>query len=147
MAVTASGFYGLSLEKCLIDTLGESYEAEDNKGALISNSATPNFDTHDFFNDLTNEVTGTNWSSGGVALTGTELTISSGVLTYDATDVSQATTTIDNARAYVYYTNVGSTSTDQLMFLINFGADASTVAGTFSIVWNASGIWTLDYTP
>src|SRR5262245_7653101 len=136
MAVTASGFYGLSLEKALIDTLGESYEAEDNKGALISNSATPNFDTHDFFNDLTNEVTGTNWASGGVALTGTELTISGGVLTFDATDVSVATTTIDNARAYVHYTNVGSAGTDQLLYLINFGGDASTVAGTFSIVWS-----------
>ena len=148
MAVTASGFYGLSLEKALIDTLGQSYEAETNKGLLISNSATPDFNLHDFRNDVTaNEVTGTNWAAGGVALTGTELTISGGTLTYDATDVSVATTTIDNARAYVLYTNVGADTTDQLLFLINFGGDVSTVAGTFSIVWSASGIWTLDYTP
>src|SRR5688572_1889489 len=106
MAVTASGFFGLSLEKALIDTLGESFEAEDNKGLLISNSATPNFDTWDFRDDVTNEVTGTNWASGGVALTGTELTISTGTLVFDATDVSVATTTIDNARAYVHYFNV-----------------------------------------
>lgn len=147
MAVTASGFYLLSLEKALIDTLGESYEAEDNKGLLISNSATPDFNLHDFRDDITNEVTGTNWAAGGVALTGTELTISGGTLTFDATDVSVATTTIDNARAYVHYTNVGAAATDQLLYLINFGGDASTVAGTFSIVWSASGIWTLDGTP
>ena len=51
MSITASGFYGLSLEKCLIDTLGESLEAEDNKVALVQDAYTPNFDTHDFFND------------------------------------------------------------------------------------------------
>ena len=148
MAVTASGFYGLSLEKALINTLGQSYEAETNKGLLLSNVATPDFNLHDFRNDVTaNEVTGTNWAAGGVALTGTELTISGGTLTYDATDVSVATTTIDNARAYVLYTNVGADTTDQLLFLINFGGDVSTVAGTFSIVWSATGIWTLDFTP
>lgn len=148
MAITASGFYGLSLEKALIDTLGQSYEAETNKGLLLSNAATPDFNLHDFRNDVTaNEVTGTNWAAGGVALTGTELTISGGTLTYDATDVSVATTTIDNARGYVLYTNVGLDTTDQLLFLINFGGDVSTVAGTFSIVWAGTGIWTLDFTP
>jgi hypothetical protein len=146
MAVTASGFYGLTLEKQLTNNLTESYEAEDNKGLLVSNSETPNFDTHNFRDDITAEVTGTNWAAGGVALTGTEITISTGSLLFDATDVSVATTTIDNARAYVHYFNVGSAATDALGFLINFGGDVSTVAGTLSIVW-ASSIWSLDYTP
>jgi hypothetical protein len=147
MAITASGIYGLSLEKMMIDTLGESLEAEDNKVALVSDSYTPNFDTHDFFADLTNEVTGTNWASGGVALTGTEITLSSGVLTFDATDVSVASTTISSAMAAVLYTNVGSGATDQLILLSDFVNAVSTSAGTFGIAWSASGILTLDYTP
>jgi hypothetical protein len=147
MAITASGVYGLSLEKALIDTLGESWEAEDNKVMLDSDSDTPNFDTHDFRNDVATEVTGTNWAAGGVALTGTEITLSSGVLTFDATDTSVSTTTITNAMAAIYYTNVGSSATDQLVMLLDFVSNVSTVAGTFAIVYNASGLLTLDYTP
>jgi hypothetical protein len=148
MAITASGAFGLSLEKCFIDTLGESWEAEDNKVALVSDSATPNFDTHDFWNDLeANEVTGTNWAAGGVALTGTEITLSSGVLTFDATDVSVATTTLTNAMCAVYKTTVGSSATDQLILLSDFVTAVSTSAGTFGIQWHATGILTLDYTP
>src|SRR3546814_6691410 len=89
MSITASGGYGLSLEKALIDTLAESWEAEDNKVLLVNDTETPDFTADDFRNDVTaNEVTGTNWAAGGVALTGTEITLSGGVLTYDATDVS-----------------------------------------------------------
>lgn len=147
MTVTASGLYGLSLEKIFIDTLGESLEAEDQKVLLVSDSEAPNFDTHDFRADITAEVTGTNWASGGVALTGTEITLASGVLTFDATDVSVANTTLSNAMAAVFYTNVGSAATDQLISLHDFVTAVSTSAGTFGIAWHSSGLWTLDYTP
>jgi hypothetical protein len=148
MAITASGVFGLSLEKSLIDTLGKSWEAEDNKYTLLSDSATPNFDTHDFWDDLVaNEVTGTNWAAGGVALTGTELTLSSGTMTFDATDVSVASTTITSAMAGVLRTNVGSNATDQLLLLQDFVTAVTTVNGTFTVQHNASGILTIDYTP
>lgn len=148
MAITASGVFGLSLEKALTDTLGKSWESETNKIALISDSATPNFDTHDFWADLeANEVTGTNWAAGGVALTTTEITLSSGVLTFDAADVSVASTTITSAMASVLKTDVGSSATDQLIMLHDFVTAVSTVNGTFAIAWNASGLMTLDYTP
>jgi hypothetical protein len=148
MAITASGYFGLTLEKQLIDTAGESLEAEDNKYTLISDSATPDFTTHDFWADLVaNEVTGTNWAAGGVALTGTEVTVSSGVLTFDATDVSVASTTITSAMAGVLRTNVGSNATDQLVLLQDFVTAVSTVNGTFTVQHNASGILTLDFTP
>ena len=148
MSITASGVYGLSLEKALIDTLGESWEAEDNKVLLVSDSETPDFTADDFRNDVTaNEVTGTNWSAGGVALTGTEITLSSGVLTFDATDVSVASTTITSAMASVLYTNVGADTTDQLVMLHDFVTAVSTSNGTFAIAWNASGLMTLDFTP
>ena len=147
MAITASGVYGLSLEKALIDTLGQSWEAETHKVMLDSDTDTPNFDTHDFRNDVATEVTGTNWSTGGVTLTGTEITLSSGVLTFDATDVSVASTTITSAMASIFYTNVGSAATDQLIMLHDFVTAVTTSSGTFGIQWNASGLLTLDYTP
>jgi hypothetical protein len=147
MSITASGLFGLSLEKALIDTLGESWEAEDNKVLMVTDSYTPNFDTHDFRDDITNEVTGTGYSSGGIALTTTEITLSSGLATFDAADSSWAASTIANAMAAVYYTNVGAAGTDQLVLLSDFVSAASSSSGTFQIQWSASGIATIDYTP
>ena len=147
MGITASGFYGLSLEKMLIDTLGESLEAEDNKVLMVTDSYTPNFDTHDFRDDITNEVTGTGYTAGGVAITSTEVTLASGVLTFDGADVSWASSTIANAMAAVHYTNVGSSATDQLILLSDFVSAASSSNGTFTIQWSASGLATVDYTP
>lgn len=148
MAITASGVFGLSLEKMFIDTLGQSLEAEDNNYWLLADAATPDFTTHDFRADLVaNEVTGTNWAAGGVALTSTEITLAAGVLTFDAADVSVASTTITSAMASVLSTSVGSDATDQLVCLHDFVTAVSTVNGTFQIQWNASGLVTFDYTP
>jgi hypothetical protein len=148
MAITKSGLFGLSLEKALIDTLGQSWEAETHKVGLISDSATPNFTTMDFWDDLSaNEVTGTGWSAGGVALTTTEITLSGDVLTFDAADVSASTTTLTGAMAAVFKTTVGSSATDQLILLSDFVTAVNTSAGTFGIQWHATGIMTLSYAP
>ncbi len=145
MAITGSGLYGLSLEKALNDTLGESWEAEDNKVLMVTDSYTHNYTTHDFRDDITNEVSGTGYTAGGVALTTTEITLSGGVLTFDAADVSWTSSTITNAMAAIHYFNVGSAATDQLGFLSDFVTAASTSNGTFAIQWNASGIYTVDF--
>jgi hypothetical protein len=147
VAITGSGVYFLSLEKALINTLGQSWEAETHKVMLDSDTDTPNFDTHDFRNDVATEVTGTNWAAGGVTLTGTELTVAAGILTFDAADVSVASTTITNAMAAIFYTNVGSSATDQLILLSDFVTNVSTSNGTFGIQWSASGILTCDLVP
>jgi hypothetical protein len=147
MAVTASGFYGLTLEKIFIDTAGETLEAEDNKTLLVTNSESPNFDTHDFRADITNEVSGTGYTGGGTALTSTEITLSSGTLTFDAADTVWAASSISSARAAVHYFVTGNSATDMLIYLINFGADVSTSSGTLTVQYAAGGIFTLDYTP
>lgn len=147
MSITGSGLYGLSLEKMMIDTLGESLEAEDHKVSMVTDTYTPNFDTHDFFADLTNEVTGTGYTTGGATVTATEVTLASGVLTFDTADVSWATSTIANAMAGVFATTVSGAATDQLIFLSDFVTAASSSGGTFTIQVAAAGWFTLDYTP
>lgn len=147
MAITASGAYGLSLEKMMIDTLGQSLEAETHKGLLVTDSEAPNFDTHDFRNDILAEVSGTGYTAGGNTMTTTEITLSSGVLTWDAADFSWPTSTITSAMALVLYTNVGSAATDQLILLLDFVTAVSSSAGTLAVTINASGLMTLDYTP
>jgi hypothetical protein len=96
---------------------------------LVLDAYTPNFDTHDFRDDVTNEASGTGYTSGGVAHTATEITLAA------------------NAMAAVQYFNVGAAGTDQLILLSDFVTAASTTNGTFQIAWHASGIFTLDFTP
>ena len=113
---------------------------------MITNSSTPDFDSHDHWSDLSsNEVSGTNYTAGGVALGSVAMTSASGALKFDAADSSWATSTISNARAAVIYDD--TLSNDPLICLVNFGSDYSSANGTFQITWNAAGIWTIDLTP
>ena len=150
MAITASGLFGLSLEKMMIDTLGESIEAEDLQADLVTDTYAPNFDTHDFHADLTNIISGGNYAQE--AVTGTEVTLSGGTLTYDHIDIvydngGSNDVTIVNAMAQALTTKVSGTATDQLIYLLDFVTAASSTNSTFTVQINASGAFTLDYTP
>lgn len=139
------GIYCLTIEKKLIDSGTANIEAEDGKVALLTNTHTPDFTAHDFYADLTNEVPGTgNYTTGGKALTGTEVTNSGGITTFDASDLSWASATIANARLAAYYADAAS---DELWCMSMFAADASSSGGTFQITWHASGIFTIDLVP
>ena len=71
---------------------------------MVIDTEIPNFDTHDFRDDVTaSEVSGTGYTAGGVAITTTDLTLASGVLTYDAADASWSSSTIANAMGAVGY--------------------------------------------
>ena len=70
MTITASGLYGLSLEKVFNDTLGQSLEAETHKVLMCTDTEAPNFDTHNFRDDIVAEVSGTGYTTGGATLTG-----------------------------------------------------------------------------
>ncbi len=152
MAITASGLF-VSTMVDVFDTtqLALDLDLETHKGALYDNTITPDFDAsaaNAAFGAgafASGEVFGTNWASGGVALTGTTFTGSSGTATFDATDVSVASTTITNARGYLLYAD--ALAGNNAIVLVNFGADYSTVAGTFAVTWHANGVWLVDLTP
>jgi hypothetical protein len=150
MAISGSGLYVATIMDAFDTTqLALDLDLDTHKGALFSNSITPNYLTDTAWGVApynANEVTGTNWSSGGVVLTGTNLASSAGgILTYDATDVSVASTTISGARGYLLYAD--ALAGNNAILLVDFGADYATSNGTFAIVWNASGIFTIDLVP
>jgi hypothetical protein len=147
MAISSSGFYGLTLEKMFIDTAGQSMEAETHKGLLVTDSYTPDFTAHDFRADVTDEVSGTGYTAGGQTITGTEITLAAGILTWDFADPSWTSSTIANAMAHISYFNVGAAGTDQLLLLLDFVTAVSTTNGTLTVAINASGAMTLDYIP
>ena len=147
MAVTASGMFLPTFVDILDATqLAVNTGSDTFKVAMITNSATPNFDTHDHWSDLSGtEVSGAGYSAGGVALASVTCAGSSGTIKFDAADSSWTTSTIGSARAAVVYAD--TLTNDPLVCLVNFVADYSSANGTFTITWNASGIWTLDLTP
>jgi hypothetical protein len=104
------------------------------KAMLVTSSYTPNKDTHDFRDDVTNEATGTGYTAGGVttACTVTKDTANDRV-TLQFAAVSWATSTI-TARALVIYKSLGgASSADALVAYNDFGSDVSSTAGTFSV--------------
>ncbi len=151
MTITAAGLYGLTLEKFLIATSLPTSGIESEtavKVLLVTDSEAPDYNAQDFRNDITAEVSGTGYTAGGSVITSTEVTISAGVLTYDAADVSWASSTITSAMGAVgYFARGGASSADELVFLSDFITAASTSNGTFLVQWNASGIFTVDFTP
>jgi hypothetical protein len=114
------------------------------KIALVTSSYTPDQDAHDNFDDVTNEVTGTGYTSGGATLTpsvSVDNTDNEGV--FDAADVSWTTSTI-TARGAVIYKSTGTASTSKLICYLDFGSDKSTSNGTFAITFAAEGILNLN---
>ena len=141
----ASGLYGITFLNALKNTLALDLDSDTLKVMLVTSSYTPNFGTHDFKGDVTNEVSGTNYTAGGATLGSVTLTQSGGTITFDAADTSWSSATISDARGAVIYDD--TLTDDPLIAYIDFGADYSSSNGTFTIAWNASGIFTIDLTP
>lgn len=115
------------------------------KVALVTSAYTPNQDTHDYWDDVSaNEASGTGYTAGGATLGSKTVTYTAGtnVTTFDAADVSWTTSTITARYAVIYDDSPATAATKPLIGYVDFGTDQSSSAGTFSIVWNASGIFT-----
>jgi len=150
MAVTASGLFYLTIRDILNATqLAVDLSLATNKLALFNNTITPNFDTDTAYGVApynANEVTGTNWAAGGVALTAPVFSVSpTGTFKYTTANVSVATTTLSGIRCGVLYAD--ALAGNNAIVLVNFAADFATVAGTLGITWNAAGLFTIDLTP
>ncbi len=112
------------------------------KVALTTATYTPDQDAHDYFNDVTNEVSGTGYSAGGATLANKTVTYTGATNKFvlDADDAAWAGSTITARTAVVYDASPGSDATRPLICYQQSDADVSTTAGTFTVQWNASGI-------
>jgi hypothetical protein len=109
------------------------FDTDTFKALLVSSVYSPNKDVHDRRDDVTNEVTGTGYTAGGVttACTVTKDTANDRV-TLQFAAVSWPSSTI-TARGCVYYKSRGAASTDELVAYNDFGFDFSSTNGTFSV--------------
>jgi len=142
MAVSAKWF-----GKTILNQFGSApinWTADTIKVALCTSSFTPDQDVMDFFDDVTNEITGTGYTAGGTTLTTPTKTYTgaTNVIKLDADDAVWTTATL-TARYAVIYKDTGTASTSPIMGYVDFGADVSSTAASFTIVWDAAGIFTI----
>ncbi len=121
-----------------IDDMARSaidFDTDTFKAMLVTSSYTPNKDTHDRRDDVTNEVAATGgYTAGGVTSVVTvtkdtandKVTIQFGVVSWAASTIT--------ARGCVYYkSRGGASSADELVAYNDFGSDVSSTGGTFSV--------------
>ena len=140
--MSATYWYG----KAMVSMLNKEidFDSDTVKVALCTSSYTPNQDTHDYFNDVTNEITGTGYTAGGATLTSKTATYTSGtnVLALDCADPTWTGATF-TFRYAVFYVSTGTSSTSPLLCYVDFITDQTVTAGTASLTVNASGLLTL----
>jgi septal ring-binding cell division protein DamX len=111
------------------------------KVMLVTSGYTPNVDTHDYRDDVTNEVSGTGYTAGGA-------TLANKTVTQDNTndraafddDATWASSTITARGAVVYKARGGAASADELLCYFDFGSDQISSSGNFTLQWSSSGI-------
>ena len=127
----ASLVYNEGLNSAL--TGGTDFDTDTFKIMLVTSSYTPNKDTHLDRADVTNEVSGTGYTSGGgtTAVTVTKDTENDRI-DVGFGDVSFSSATI-TAAAGVIYKSTGVAGNDILIAYLDFGGDVSSTNGTFTV--------------
>jgi len=100
---------------------------------------------HEFWSDVSGNEVGASgtYSAGGSTLASKTSTQSAGTYTFDAADPTAWTgATIAAAGAVVYQDTAGAATTDPVIAYLDFGGTITSTAGTFTLVLNASGIFT-----
>lgn len=142
MAVTAF-WYGLTLRDQYGTTAANrvDYATDTIKIALTTSAYAQDQDAHDFFNDVTNEITGTGYTAGGTTLAGKAVTYDTGTneVRIDANDAAWTTATFTANKA-VHYKDTGTASTSHLISYVLFGGDQTVNSANFTIQWDTTGI-------
>jgi hypothetical protein len=126
----------LIYNSCIDDLARNNIDFDTNtfKAMLVTSTYTPNKDSHDKRDDVTNEATGTGYTAGGETSTVTvtkdntndKVTIQFGAVSWSSSTVT--------ARGCVYYkSRGGASSADELVAYNDFGSDVSSSGGTFSV--------------
>jgi hypothetical protein len=126
----------LIYNSCIDDTARGNIDFDSNtfKAMLVTSSYTPNKDSHDKRDDVTNEASGTGYTAGGETSTVTvtkdntndKVTIEFGAVSWSSSTIT--------ARGCVYYkSRGGASSADELVAYNDFGGDVSSSGGTFSV--------------
>jgi hypothetical protein len=135
MAVTTT-FYNDFKEK-LLNGGGIDLDTNDIYVALCTSSYVPSKDNHDFFDDITSEVSATGYTAGGQEITCTvtqDNTNDRSVVTVGAS--TTWTTSTITARYAIIYKSTGNPATSNLICYIDFGENKVSDGDNFIIDWD-----------
>ena len=127
MAIT-SAICNSFKQEVLVEGHNLTNGADSIKLALFTSSATMGAGTTAF--STSQEVSGTNYSSGGNALTNVTPALSGSTAVVDFADLTFGTATV-TARGCLIY---NSTNSNKAICAIDFGGDKTSTAGDFTIV-------------
>lgn len=117
------------------------YDTATFKVLLISSvPSEANLDAWVYRSDVTNEITGTGYTAGGIAqaftLSALDTTNNRQGVVY--TDITNGWTTATfSAVGAIIYKDTGNAATDILLHMIDFGGTVSCTAGNYSITYSA----------
>lgn len=127
----ASIIYNSALDDAVKGNI--DFDTDSFKVMLVTSSYTADKDAHTKRSDVTNEVTGTGYTSGGDATTVTVTKdTANDRIDIDFTDVSWTTATLTAAGAVIYKTT-GTASTDNLVAYLDFAGNVTSTNGTFTV--------------
>tara|TARA_R110002124_G_scaffold140627_2_gene305059 strand:+ start:457 stop:882 length:426 start_codon:yes stop_codon:yes gene_type:complete len=119
-------------QEILVEGHNLTQGADSIKLALFTSSATLGAGTTAYA--TTNEVSGTNYTAGGAALTNVTPTTSGTTAIVDFADLTFGTATV-TARGCLLYND---TNSDKAICAIDFGGDKTSTAGDFTVVFPAA---------
>jgi hypothetical protein len=109
---------------------------------MLTLGYTPNKRTHTKRSDVTGEISGSGYSSGGQALANKTVTQDNvdDESVFDADDVVFNPSTLSADGAVLYKSRGGASSADELICYIDLGGTINSTNGPFTIPWDAEGI-------
>ena len=151
MAWSNSKIFSSAITDALNNTTALDLNSDTFKAALYDNTITPSQTVAASAAALaggvwaSGQVSNGGWAAGGVALTSVTSTFSSNVYTFDAADTANgsAATLASVFGVFVYDDTLTTPVADQGVSFNYLGGTNSVTAGTFTVVWNASGIFAL----
>jgi hypothetical protein len=156
MAWSASKIFAVAVLHALDRTSTLDFDGDTFKVALYDNDITPDnsvaaaaaaYNTGQWTASGNEVADGTEWDAAGEPLTGNDVTQSTTTVKFDGTDTPSggSSATLANVYGCLVYDDTITTPTADIGVCYNyFGGVNSVTDGTFTVVWSASGIFTIS---
>jgi hypothetical protein len=146
MAITVA-FFGLTMEK-IAEQVGNdvNYLTGTVKHSLHTATWTPDRDVNDFFDDATNELSGSGYAQQTLGSKTITYDTASDQVRWDAADVTFSFSASSTWRyGVIFIDTAGAASTDPLYGLLTWDSN-QTVSTTYTLQWDPAGIFFIDTT-
>ncbi|MEA2037852.1 MAG: hypothetical protein U9O94_10180 [Nanoarchaeota archaeon] len=114
------------------------------KCILVTSNYIQNVDSHVYYSDIVDEVTGSGYTTGGIALPSTSISINTtddlaeyraGYITWNPADIT--------ALGAIIYKDTGISSTSLLISYSDFGVVKVSINGSFRVSWISNIVFKL----